>query len=113
MKLLIDDIKEGCWADIVARNSFAGLQILLSLTTPIDELYIDYDLGDKSENGLYVLKHALENELLPNKIIIVSMSPPGIKTMKEFLIDNGYQLEENSNCRFEKITMPTLNTLED
>ena len=114
MFLAIDDTKKCEWADIVARNSFAGLQVLLSLTTPIDELYIDYDLGDNSKNGLYVLKHALENELLPNKIIIISMDLPGIKAIKEFLINNGYRLEENSNCRYEKINrFPVLGTPED
>lgn len=91
MILLIDDCKEGGWADIVARNAFAGLQILLSLTTSITELHIDFDLGDKSENGLYILKHAFANELLPNIIWIVSLNPPGRKSMENFLLDNGYK----------------------
>ena len=91
MILLIDDIKEGGWADIVARNAVAGNLILTRLAEHITELHIDYDLGSHSITGLDVLKYALANSLLPNIIWIVSLNPVGQKAMANFLIDNSYK----------------------
>ena len=114
MIVVIDDAKECGWADIVARNADAGLLVLGALQGNIEELYIDFDLG-QSVNGLQMLIDAVKNEIeLPNKIIIISMNPSGIKAIKNFILDNGYQLESGSGCRFEKIIrFPALGTPED
>lgn len=45
MILLIDDIRDDGYANIVARNFQAGCSILRVLGDCIDELYIDFDLG--------------------------------------------------------------------
>lgn len=100
MILLIDDVKEGGWADIVARNFQAACAILNS-PCDIDELHIDFDLGKKSGafNGKDVLEYGLEYNLLPDLIWIVSLNPPGRDAMANFLKDNDYVQKGN---RFEK-----------
>lgn len=98
MVLLIDDAKEGFGYDIVARNANAGLVVLKNLY--ITELYIDFDLGLNSSNGNYVIKTALMCDYLPNKVTIVSLSPPGRKQIKATLLDNGFKQIDGS--RFER-----------
>ena len=91
MILLIDDCKEGGWADIVARNADAGLLVLGACEGNIEELHIDFDLG-KSVNGLQMLIDAVANDIeLPNIIWVVSLNPPGRKAIENFLLDNGYK----------------------
>jgi len=93
MILLVDDVKEGTWADIVARNFQAGCMVLNSMKIAINELHIDFDLGDKSGlfNGLDVLKYAKTYNLLPNIIWIVSLNPPGREAIEKFLLNMGYK----------------------
>jgi len=45
MYLLIDDVREGGYADIVAHNARAGKAVLEELVGCIGELGIDHDLG--------------------------------------------------------------------
>lgn len=98
MDLLIDDAKEGLGFDIVARNGKAGRSILKALASQITELYIDFDLGLLSSDGLNVIEWALENNCLPDIVIIVSLNPNGIEYIRKFLIRNNYK--QKSNARF-------------
>lgn len=98
MILLIDDAKEGGWADYIACNAIAGKMLLNKLSGFITELHIDFDLGC-GQNGLDVLKYGLENNYLPNRIWLVSLNPPGRETIGKFLLDNGYKQQGN---KFEK-----------
>ena len=95
MNLLIDDVKEGCWADIVARNARAGKAILEELSGCISYLYIDHDLGGET-SGYDVVRWALARGYLPNKVQVVSLNPPGRKAIKNILLDNDYKERDNS-----------------
>ena len=100
MILLIDDAKEGGYADIVARNADAGLLVLGSCEGNISELRIDFDLG-QGMNGLQVLQDAVANEIeLPKVVWVVSLNPPGRKAIEAFLVDMGYK---QIGGRFERI----------
>lgn len=101
MILAIDDAKECGWADIVARTGEAGLMILGALQGNITELHIDFDLGNRSAfDGCEVLKEAVANEIeLPNIIWLISLSPPGIIMITNYLLDIGYKQLGN---KFEK-----------
>jgi len=101
MILLIDDAKEGGYADIVARNSQSGIAVLQNLYKDVTELYIDFDLGLNSDlNGNDTIKLALAYNCLPDKVIIVSMNPPGRKQIEATLLDNGFKKTDGS--RFER-----------
>jgi len=95
MNLLIDDAKEGGWADIVARNGRAGKLVLEQLSGFISCLHIDHDLG-KGISGYEVVEWALANGYLPNEVRIVSFNPGGRKAIKNILLDNDYKERDNS-----------------
>lgn len=104
MILAVDDSKECGWADIVARNADAALLVLFACNGNIDELYIDFDLGKGSMNGLYILRHAHEGECLPNRITIISHNPPGRESMEKFLLDNDYGYAKERLQTYERKT---------
>ena len=87
MHLLIDDVKEGGWADIIARNGRAGKVVLEQLSGFISCLHIDHDLG-KGISGYEVVEWALANGYLPSKVQIVSFNPKGRENIKSILLDN-------------------------
>ena len=96
MYLLIDDVREGGYADIVARNACAGKAVLEELSGCINELGIDHDLGGET-SGYDVVRWALARGFLPNKVQVVSLNPPGRKAIINVLLDNGYQSKDNTN----------------
>jgi hypothetical protein len=93
MMLLIDDARTFS-VDIIARTYEAGVKILMSSNIHIDELYIDFDLGEQM-TGLDVLKKVSSIIYLPNKITIISMNPSGQKQIEGFLKDHGYEKTES------------------
>ena len=99
MWLIIDDAKEACGYDIVARTAQAGIAILTSMPEAIDHLYIDFDLGLRSgnHNGSDVIKFAIEADCLPKHVSIVSMNPPGQRILRGLLEDAGYVSKEGFN----------------
>lgn len=105
MILLIDDAKDGHGYDIVARNADAGKLLLFALNGNIEELYIDFDLGDisgrRENTGLGVIELALENDCLPDKVTIVSLNPVGRKTIRDLLLSNSYV--QRTDSRFERV----------
>lgn len=94
MYLLIDDTRY-FYADIIARTAEAGKAILEELSVNIDCLGIDYDLGGEI-SGYDIVNWALARGLLPDRVEVVSMNPPGRKAIIDVLLDNGYKQEHNS-----------------
>lgn len=92
--LLIDDAKN-FHADIIARTAAAGKAILEELSVNIDCLGIDFDLGG-AISGYDIVKWALARGLLPDRVEVVSMNPPGRKAIISVLLDNGYKQRSNS-----------------
>jgi len=95
MYLLIDD-ERNYGADIIARTAKAGKLVLANLSTDIDVLGIDHDLGG-NVTGYDIVKWALANGYLPNKVQVVSSNPVGRKAIANVLLDNGYQSKDNTN----------------
>lgn len=95
MILLIDDAREGGYADIVARNAKAGKAVLEELSGCIDCLGIDHDLGGEI-SGYDIIQWALARGYLPDRVEVVSMNPPGRKAIINVLLDNGYKQRKNS-----------------
>ena len=87
MKLLIDDIRDIEGVDYIARNGKAGLTIL-DLIGGIKTLYLDHDLGPNSISGYSVAMKALEQDMMPPKVILVTSNPVGrdniIAALKQF-----------------------------
>lgn len=100
MILLIDDAKDGGWADIIARNGEVGLVLLERLSGFITQLYIDHDLG-LGMNGHDVVKRALVKGYLPPSVQIVSFNPVGRDAIKHTLLDAGYK--EGGNFWFTRV----------
>lgn len=101
MHLLIDDSKEGGYADIVARNARSGKLLLETLSGVITKLYIDHDLGE-AISGHDIIKWALERNYLPDIVFIVSWNPPGRDAITATLMNNGFRQIANSS-EFERI----------
>jgi hypothetical protein len=91
MNLLIDDYKS-LNVDCIARNYDAGITVLTTGT--VSKLYLDFDLSE-IKTGLDVLKDGLGLGILPEIIVLVSLNPPGMKQMQDFLKDNGYEAKNN------------------
>jgi hypothetical protein len=104
MILLIDDAREGFGYDIVARNSEAGLKVLMYLhyqSYGITELHIDFDLGTDSMNGNELIMYALKHSCIPDRVSIVSQNPVGRKQIAATLLDNGFK--QITPSKFERI----------
>ena len=101
MILLIDDAREGGWADIVARNGEAGLLILGACEGNIEKLWLDFYLGN-GINGAQVITDAIANDIeLPKTIIIVTSLHQGREVLTATLLLNGYKQIDHSEFRRE------------
>ena len=100
MYLLIDD-ERNYGADIIARTAKAGKLVLANLSTSIDVLGIDHDLGE-NVSGYDIVKWAEANGYLPNKVQVISSNPVGRKAIANVLLDAGYRTIDNTN--FLKVT---------
>jgi hypothetical protein len=77
MWLLIDDTRDlGC--SVIARNADAAKVILKGCGRSFEAVCIDHDLGD-GESGYDVLKWAIEAEVLPNHVQLVTQNPSWTK----------------------------------
>jgi len=91
--LMVDDTKM-FEADAIARTSQAA-EILLK-HAPVTYLYLDHDLGPKSEkNGSELTSWMIENECLPPIIHIISQNPEGVKNIEAKLRSYGYVYNKN------------------
>lgn len=95
LTLLVDDVRN-LFTDIVSRNYKSAVTVLSGIGYTIDTLYIDHDLGEV-KTGYDVLEYGIKSGTLPDKIVLVSMNPVGVKRMKELLMDNGYSQTEPYN----------------
>lgn len=90
--LLVDDVRDSMGCDIVARNAEAAKELIFCLRGKLDCIIFDHDLGE-GENGFNVLKWALENNLCPNKIQLVTNNPVGRQNMENILRDYDYSVQ--------------------
>ena len=91
MWLLIDDVRDlNC--DVIARTAETGKKLLA--VGGWECVCFDHDLGD-GETGYDVLCWALENNLLPSKVQLVTSNPVGRENMRRALESSGYTAEPN------------------
>lgn len=88
MWLLIDDIRD-VGSDVIIRNVESAKKILGAMSSSIDFLSIDHDLGI-GETGYDILKWALERNCVPDQVQLVTNNPVGRKNMKNLLEDYNY-----------------------
>ena len=85
LTLLIDDLRD-IDVDVIARNGKAGLVILDLIR--VDVLYLDHDLGPDSISGYTVAMKALDLDIMPPTVILVTSNPVGrdniIAGLKQF-----------------------------
>ena len=86
MWLLIDD-KRDLNCEVIARTAEAAKK-LLSLNC-WEVVCFDHDLGEKT-NGYDILKWAIKEGCLPDKVQLVTSNPVGRERMTKVLSDNGY-----------------------
>jgi hypothetical protein len=89
MELLIDDFRD-LPVDAIAKNSQTA-KTLLKLKC-WDKVYFDHDLGLNSEHdGYQIMNWAIENDLLPKEVQLVTANPVGMRNMARALVAEGYQ----------------------
>lgn len=95
LHVLIDDIREIDGIDIVCRTVEHALQVLKS--EPVTHLYLDNDLGlDQPMEGIHILMWAVEHEVVPDNVYLVTANPIAKKRMEDVLMfDLEYQKEKN------------------
>jgi hypothetical protein len=87
--LLIDDQRTLAWAD---THSLCGEDALPILKSGIvTDLYLDNDMGHGFMEGWEVAKWMVENDIKPERVIVVSSNPVAAERIREyFLHDLGY-----------------------
>ena len=104
MWLIVDDERTlGC--DVIARNAHAARAVLGGLGYAFEGLCLDHDLGP-GESGYDVLMWAIEADVLPPKVQLVTMNPVGRKNMMQALIAAGYKPDADAQFRFCCSTQP-------
>jgi hypothetical protein len=95
MYLLIDDCRD-YWCDVVAKNAKAAKEVLAGCGRVFDSVGFDHDLG-LGESGYDVLVWAIEEDLLPNHVQVVTSNPVGRSRMVAVLVDAGYKTTDRTN----------------
>ena len=91
MKVLIDDTKAGVDFDVVIRSGQAAIQFFYEYEfLEVSLLGIDFDLGDELFNGLHVLQHLENSDVLPASIVIASNNPVGRQKIAAYLREIGF-----------------------
>ena len=99
MWLLIDD-ERNLKADAIARTPVMAKKLLQM--GGWDGLYLDHDLASYEDTGYSILTWGLENNLIPNKVEIVSSNPVGVKNMADALESAGYELSWDRRVAVKK-----------
>ena len=94
--LLIDDIRdeEMCGVtdikfDVIARTASEGMDALKE--HPVTHLWLDNDLGLWQLQGWEILNWARDNDLVPDRVILVTANPRSKERMENILsLDMGY-----------------------
>lgn len=101
MWLLIDDTRDlGC--DVIARTPEAAKYLLSN--GKWECVCLDHDLGS-TESGYDILIWALDNNLLPDKVQLVSSNPIGRERMRVALVLAGYVTVNNVDFERSKNAM--------
>lgn len=100
MYLLVDDERSLTGYDIIARNPEAALEILHNL--PITGIGLDNDMGEAYMEGWEFLKIALQDNVLPDIVYLVTSNPVAFQKMKDILEDAGY-VSTLHQQKFEKV----------
>ena len=90
--LLIDDIRDQYQVEKTARTAADGMLALKTL--PVTHLLIDHDLGEE-KSGYDVINWAIEHNVLPSKVFIVSANPVGRNNIGRALEAEGYRFSIN------------------
>jgi len=88
--LLIDDMRT-MEADETARTAREGMEALMSCE--FTHLLLDNDLGSDFE-GRHILKWAIENQCVPDNVLLVTSNPVARRAMEDML---KFDLEYNHN----------------
>lgn len=87
MWLIIDDVRDlNC--EVIARTSEAGKKMLA--LGGWECVCFDHDLGEDNESGYDVLVWAIEENLLPCMVQLVTSNPVGRANMTAALEQDGY-----------------------
>lgn len=96
MWLMIDDMRNlGC--ELEARTAGDGMRMLEEHVGQIECLCLDHDLGENQENGYQIITWALERDLVPPHVQIVSSNPVGRKNIAAALEAAGYATKDGVN----------------
>lgn len=87
--VLIDD-QRTFDVDAICRHSNEAKKLLKELNGNFEILMMDHDLGLDSEDGYQILTWALENNLVPDEVEMVTSNPVGRERMGQALINAGY-----------------------
>lgn len=83
MWLLIDDVRNlNC--DLTARTAAEGKQMLQEYAGQLECVCLDHDLGE-TETGYDVACWALERNLMPSHVQLVTSNPVGRKNISDAL----------------------------
>lgn len=88
--VLIDDMRNLDHVDAICRHSKGAKRFLEQMKGNFECLMMDHDLGLESEDGYQILTWALENDLVPDKVEMVTSNPVGRERMGLALINAGY-----------------------
>ena len=100
MWLLIDDCRDlGC--EVIARNAKAACKILKHCWQMFNCVCFDHDLG-AGGSGYEVLVYAITEDLLPNRVQLVTSNPPGRAQMTTALNNAGFTSTDGVNFYRDK-----------
>jgi len=94
MWLLIDDERD-LHCDVIARRPDAAKLLLAQMDWEC--VCFDHDLGDPSVSGYDIMKYAIDYDLLPNHVQLVTSNPVGWGNMKSLLLSAGYRAKDTVN----------------
>jgi hypothetical protein len=92
--LLIDDVRSLPCADFTARSYAESIEMLETLKGDIDTLVLDDDLGEEKD-GYDVMMYAIENNLLPPKLLFVAANPDSLQRFQAAAEHGGYTRMSN------------------
>lgn len=101
MYLLIDDCRTN--GDVVATTAEAGRAMLQAGQAHWSCIGFDHDLGS-DETGYDVLNWAIERNLLPHRVQLVTSNPVGRKNMTAALVAAGFKTVDGYN--FKRVVQP-------
>jgi len=97
LSLLVDDQKD-LNTDVICRNIDSAMSILWFAQGFITELYIDHNMGERL-SGYDLIVWAIERELIPDFVQIVTENPVGRKSIAIALRRAGFE-----NRNLDKVT---------